>query len=372
MKRLAALALLLALGCDKPAAPPPPAPAPSAPPAGKGEIRPGVFVPWEVPGRTVDDWIRDLREGDEHERLQARFNLALLKGEAVPRLAEMLRSADRTVRLRGAWALAAMGRPAVGALDPLIAALTDPDAEVAQQAAAVFPALGPDAARAAPAAVRALLGGLVDVNLALTTALVRDFGKAGEDALTDALRSDNLERVLWLFRCLDGEMVGTEDFAVWLLERALRRHEDPLVRWRAAEVLGRLGRDTALAHATLVRSLLEDADPRVRCECVRLLGRLAFADEDLRPAAYPPLREARRDPDPAVARSANTAASFAEGAEMLVSPNDILRMESEALRLEKEGDNRGAVELLQQLLDLGDEDPRSLKWREALRRLAAR
>lgn len=372
MKRIAAFALLLALGCDKPASPPPPPPAPPASPAGKGEIRPGVFVPWAVPGRPVDDWIRDLREGDEHERLQARFNLALLKGEAVPRLADMLRSADRTVRLRGAWALAAMGRPAVGALDPLIAALTDPDAEVAQQAAAVFPSLGPDAARAAPAAVRALLGGLVDANLGLTTALVRDFGNAGEDALIGALREHNLERVLWLFRSLDGEMVGTDDFAVWLLERALRGHEDPLVRWRAAEILGRLGRDTALAHATVVRALLHDADPRVRCECARVLGRAALRDDDLLEAALPALGEAARDADPAVARSARAASQLAKGVERAMPREETLRLEAEARRLEAEGDVRKAAEHLQELLDACGEDPRSASWREALRRLDAR
>lgn len=368
MKRLAAFALLLALGCDKP----PPAPAPSAPPAGKGEIRPGVFVPWAVPGRSVDDWIRDLREGDEHQRLQARFNLALLKGEAVPRLVEMLRSADRTVRLRGAWALAAIGRPAVAALDALIAALSDPDREVAQQAAAAFPALGPAAARAAPAAVRALLGGLVDVNLGLTTALVRDFGRAGEDALVEALRSDNLERVLWLFRCLDGEMVGTDDFAVWLLARALRSHEDPLARWCAAEVLGRLGRDTALAHRALVQALLEDVDPRVRCECARVLGRLAADDDDLRETALPALREAARDTDRAVARSAGNAALLAQGTAVLIPPEREAAKRDQATHLETDGDVREALELLQELLDLLGDDPESRRWREALRRLDLR
>lgn len=374
MKRFAIVLLAFAFGCDKPPAKSPLPVAPSkagrgTPPPGKGEIRPGTFIPWVEPGRSADEWIRDLRDGDDHERWQARFNLAQMKGEAVPKLVEMLQSADAKIRERGAWGLAGMGREAVAALGPLVAALRDPDEQVAQQAAMVFPRLGPDAASAAPALVRALLEGLVDTNLGLATTLVRIFGTAGEEALLDALREPNLERVLWLFRSLDGSMVGTEDFAVWLLERALRTHADAPVRRRAVEILGRLGRDTALADATLVRSLLEDADPAVRAGCARLLGRLSSDDDDLRETALPALREAAKDTDATVARAAATAALRAVPGGNVLFENDARRKEEEAAILERQGNLEAAAGIYRVLLDEHDDDQHAPSWRQALERI---
>ncbi len=374
MKRFAILLLAFAVGCDKPAVKVPLPVAASktgrgTPPPGKGEIRPGTFIPWVEPGRSADDWIRDLRDGDDHERWQARFNLAQMKGEAVPKLVEMLQSADAKIRELGAWGLAGMGREAVAALGPLVAALRDPNEQVAQQAAMVFPRLGPDAASAAPALVRAILEGLVDTNLGLATTLVRVFGTAGEDALLEALREPNLERVLWLYRNLDGSMVGTEDFAVWLLERALRTHADAAVRRRAVEVLSRLGRDTALADATLIRALLEDADPAVRAACARLLGRLSSDDDDLREAALPALREAAKDPDPAVSRAATTAARRAEPAGNVHFQNDARRKEEEAAILERQGKPEAAAAIYRELLEEHDDDPHAPAWRQALEKI---
>lgn len=374
MKRLALLLLAVCVGCDKPAAKPTPPVVPakagrSSAPPGKGEIRPGVFIPWLEPGRSADDWIRDLREGDDHEQWQARFNLAAMKGDAVPHLVALMRSADAEVRRRGAWALAGMGRHAVLALDVLVAALRDPDPRVAQQAASAFPHMGPDAARCAPALVRALLDGLVDVNAALAMTLVRDLGAAGEEALVGALVEPDLERVLWIFRSLDGNLIGTEDFAVWLLERTLRTHADPAVRRRAVEVLRRLGRDTALADATLVRALLDDADAAVRAACARLLGRLAGDDDDLRETALPALREASKDRDAGVARASANAVQRAEPGGNVRFENDARRKEEEAAILERQGKGDAAVAIYAELLEEHDDDAHAAAWRQALRRL---
>jgi HEAT repeat protein len=61
------------------------------------------------------------------------------------------------------------------------------------------------------------------------------------------------------------------------------RSEDPTVRLRAAEVLGRMGPEAADAVEELVR-LLNDPDVRVRKAAIRTLGQIGPAAKDAVPA----------------------------------------------------------------------------------------
>jgi len=146
---------------------------------------------------SIAQLVADLQATDEFTRAQAAFALGMLGEPAVPSLIELLSHTDRDVRMRAAWALGVIGSPALRplielaegqhpalrieairvlgvigegrALNQLFHALTDPDARVAQRAAAALGKIGD------PRAFHPLLTALhhpsPDVRYAVCTAL---------------------------------------------------------------------------------------------------------------------------------------------------------------------------------------------------------
>jgi len=146
---------------------------------------------------SIAQLVADLQATDEFTRAQAAFALGMLGEPAVPSLIQLLNHTDRDVRMRAAWALGVIGSPALRplielaegqhpalrieairvlgvigegrALNQLFHALTDPDARVAQRAAAALGKIGD------PRAFHPLLTALhhpsPDVRYAVCTAL---------------------------------------------------------------------------------------------------------------------------------------------------------------------------------------------------------
>ncbi|MBI2919574.1 MAG: HEAT repeat domain-containing protein [Planctomycetes bacterium] len=330
MKRLAAIALVVAVSaCDR-------GPAKKAPPAPKPPVTRTTPVQTPPQPRTVEDWLRELDSPDPLRRRQAQ---------------DVLRQLNENV------------------LPTLIPALADPDHEKRRAAIEAISQLGSAAAPAASALARAAMDGSQETAWSVTPILVRKLGAAGETALVEALREPDTAKALLLFSSIDNtDRTGTQDFAVWILERALRTHAEPAVRRQAVAVLTRLECDRALACATVLHALLEDADPGVRAACARFLGRLSSDDDDLREAAMPALREAANDSDPAVSRAVTIAITRGAPGGRFQAENDARRREEEAAILEKQGRIEEAAVVVKALLEDYDDDTHAEAWRQALER----
>ena len=141
--------------------------------------------------------VADLQATDEFTRAQAAFALGMLGEPAVSPLIQLLNYTDRDVRMRAAWALGVIGQPALRplielaegqnpalrieairvlgvigegrALNQLFHALTDPDARIAQRAAAALGKIGDP--RAFHPVLTALHHPSPDVRYAVCTAL---------------------------------------------------------------------------------------------------------------------------------------------------------------------------------------------------------
>ncbi|MCE9582559.1 MAG: HEAT repeat domain-containing protein [Planctomycetes bacterium] len=327
MKRFATMALVMALSaCDR------------GPGKGTAGAGPGPSIPPPTPRvqeRSIEDRLMDLDSPDANRRREAQEILRQLQDNVIPML---------------------------------IAGLADPDEGKRRAAIEAIGPLGAAAAPAAPALARAAMDGSQETAWLITPILVRNLGEAGETALIEALREPDTTKVLLLFSSIDNtDRTGTQDFAVWILERALRTHAVPEVRRQAVAVLSRLVRDRSLAVAAVIRALLEDADPGVRAACARLLGTLSSDDDDVREMALPVLREATKDRDAKVARSAELGLKRADPALRAAARNEEIRMEEEVAILAKQGETEKAAAGYARLLEEFPDSEHAEQWRQVLK-----
>ncbi|NUN47349.1 MAG: HEAT repeat domain-containing protein, partial [Candidatus Brocadiae bacterium] len=280
----AVLATILA-ACEKkhpPAGPPDsgaaPAPGRMAPPPGKGNIRPGTFIPWVEPGRSFDQWFADVRDGSRDAAWQGKFNLGQMRAEAAPRLAALLADPDPRTRIAAADAMTWMREAGAPHIEAIVRGLDDSERRVRFHAAGALKAMGSLAAPAAPAIVRHLMRGGGGNAHELSSTLVYNCGQDGEDALIAALGEDDFIGVLAAFESLDSWGRGSNDVAVSILDRALRLSPVPRIRRAAADALGVTQNDPALAAASLLHALLEDSHADVRAASARALALIARDD----------------------------------------------------------------------------------------------
>jgi HEAT repeat protein len=130
---------------------------------------------------SVADLIADLKKGDK-EKFAALEQLEALgekAAEAVPALIELLPGKNEDVRLATAMTLGKIGKPAV---DPLVKATTDKDADVRFYAIWSLAFVGPQAKNAVPAVVKAMTDPAAHVRRKAAYAL----GRIGADPETTA------------------------------------------------------------------------------------------------------------------------------------------------------------------------------------------
>jgi len=200
--------------------------------------------------------------------------------EAVPALVASLRDADPIVRQYSAWALGAIGEPALNAAGTaLVAALNDPAPAVARAAASAIGQIG-----ATQSVIELLDGALRATDVQTRRAAATALG--------------------WL----------DEPASYPTVVRALR-DPDAAVRQAAVAALGELADPRAIP--AVIERLKIDPDPGVRNEAAYRLGK--FGD----PRAIPTLKQAAGQPSTArwavwalreIEESAEEAATLPEGA----------------------------------------------------------
>jgi HEAT repeat protein len=211
-------------------------------------------------GRTAQEWMTVLEEGDGAELAQ------LEDPEAIPILAEIVRSERTKARLMAIQVLAQLGPDAKDAVPALIEALDAEEPAVRAFAALALGRIGRPAADAVIRLEQALHDPHARVRIASALAawgITRDL-KTTRQVLWDALIS-----------------------------------RDPRVRAMAAEAFGELGAD----GVDLMIVALGDRDERVRAAAAETLGRIGGGSQEARRA----LKEATQDGSRVVAAAARQA-----------------------------------------------------------------
>ncbi len=221
-----------------------------------------------VNGKTVAQWIAELKNADEKRRVTAVSALGRFGPDAkaaLPALCDRLKDTSARVRLAAVNALAEVATPA--------------DAKV------VLPALA---------------GAFKDAKVGVLAAVLHyrlhPKGKEGlaelDRLLQDKKASVRLEAVGGL------ALTGLTDLAT--MDRMLRATKDPdvRVRARAAESLGQVPLTRAVAVVPVLRGLLKDPRPEVREAAVGALGPFTLSRAGA--AAVAGLRQALADPEPLI------------------------------------------------------------------------
>lgn len=263
--------------------------------------------------------IRLLKDADVYVRQQAAEALGRLGDPAaIGPLIEALGSADAAVRSKAAWALTQFGEPAV---EPLLQATVDDDADLRWRAAEVLDRLGnrdallsmlkhPDPAirvRTIQALSRAedaeaigllaqMLGDEVGVVRRLAAEALAGFGEPAVRVLLEAM--DDAAAVQKRQAAAEALGLMKSERAAGRLVALVLRDVEPGVRAAAAEALGRIGVKGAM---TVLEQAARGGPVEVRAAAVMALGRIGSG------AAFAHLAAALRDESPAV-RSAACAA----------------------------------------------------------------
>ncbi|MCD5401319.1 HEAT repeat domain-containing protein, partial [candidate division NPL-UPA2 bacterium] len=166
------------------------------------------------------------------------------KEEKVDRLIQELRDEDRGVRLRAAWALGKIGKPAV---EPLIAALKDEDSDVRESAATALWKIGD------PRAVTPLITALGDEDERVRRNAAEALGRIGDpravEPLIAALRDEDSDvresaalalgktrdprAVKPLIAALRDEDRDVRESAAWALEEITGKYfGEDVARWQ--------------------------------------------------------------------------------------------------------------------------------------------
>lgn len=223
-------------------------------------------------------------QGDDAPRLWAVKALALfgpVAKPAVPRLIELLWNEDRPVteRLAPLEALSQIGTAHPDVVPTLIEVLSyrpRAAARVSERAAAEFRELaadaiaylGPPAGAAVPALIRATRDDVERVRRKAVSAL-GSMGQTAEIAIPAVVELMVFDESPAVRDAAATALAGIGPAALPVLQHLLN-DEDPEVRWRAADAVGKLGAD-ARGAAPALRQLLRDDNSNVRMHAVEAL-----------------------------------------------------------------------------------------------------
>lgn len=225
--------------------------------AGAALLVAGVLSLRRRPG---EDPLRDLKSRDP----EVRYLAARVLGEsgspaAVGPLEEALADADEGVRWAALEALGKIGSPA---LPVLVGLLTGEDVDLRWGSAVTLGEVGD------PAAVEPLSAALADPDRYVRTRAALALAAIGGpacDVLTGVAGSSDPE-IRWAAALALGRIASPACVPALC---ALRTDPDPQVRWKTAEALGAIGNEEAVAALVL---LLADPDPRVKAGTVDALA----------------------------------------------------------------------------------------------------
>jgi HEAT repeat protein len=221
--------------------------------------------------RPAHYWSKGLTDPDPKTEMAARQALKEGGSQAVPVLAELLRSDRVGARWKAAEMLGQMEKEAQPAVPALVQALHDDDAHVRFVAASALDALGYTGSETIPVWQTMLssdnplpaIRGLAHCGTAAAPAVPR---------LIELLQDRDSE-IRWNAARTLGLIGPQAKAAVPALISALKKDDDPLVREHAAEALGDIGPDAKDAVEPLTAAL-KDPDARVRRDAVRSLGQI--------------------------------------------------------------------------------------------------
>jgi HEAT repeat protein len=213
-------------------------------------------------GALAGEFVTLLEDPDEEVGVAAGAALVRLGSVAVPALRRRL--AEPGCRLQTLGVLGAIGSPAAAAVPDVAAFLTDPDPEVASEAAVALAAVGA-AAEPAVELLRKLLGDETPADLRYSAAFALGrVGPAAEAAVPRLVElsksSDEIMATLavWAALKIDPADRSLFDAAIPLLRRALRGERE-VVRLEAAVALGDIGPPAKSAIPVL--ELVSEDDP---------------------------------------------------------------------------------------------------------------
>ena len=144
-------------------------------------------------GKTVEQWIEDLKHSNPIVRVSASKALKKIGPESVPALIKALNYKDSEVRRMAALILGSFGQKAEKVVPALIKVLKDKDEDVRKWAAISLGKIGPKAEKAVPALIEALKDKDEDVRIIAVDSLGEIGPKAKEaiPALTETLKDKN-------------------------------------------------------------------------------------------------------------------------------------------------------------------------------------
>jgi HEAT repeat protein/energy-coupling factor transporter ATP-binding protein EcfA2 len=224
-----------------------------------------------------------LRDRYGYMRGRAAWALETIGAPAVEPLIAALRDPDADVRWRMAKALGNIRD--TRAVEPLSAALCDPDTSVRWAAAEALGRIGN------PHAVEPLIAALRNPDAGVRWRVAKALGNIRDTRAVEPLIAalhDPDRDVRWAAAKALGNIRDTR--AVEPLSAALC-DPDTSVRWRAAEALGKIGHPRAVEPLI---AALRDPDADVRWRAAEALGKIGH------PRAVEPLIAALRDPDASV------------------------------------------------------------------------
>jgi HEAT repeat protein len=198
--------------------------------------------------------------------------------EAAPRIRELLKDPDATVRLRAAIALGKMGEEA---LPGLIEAIQHADSQVRLAGIEAVEQRGAAARPAVPALKAALIDAHGPIRLAAARALWRiDQSDAGLPLLSESLKSRDPNEVAYAIEVL--AEVGAKAVPAVLVR--LRDESSP-IRAAAAQTLARMG-PAAGQTIPQLRAALQDPEPEVVVAVLRAIQALGPDGKPLVNALY--------------------------------------------------------------------------------------
>jgi HEAT repeat protein len=216
--------------------------------------------------------VKDPNEAVRLGALQSLGGMGKGAKSIVPQIIPRLKDPSPKVQVQTAWALQSMGESPELILPVLMAKLKDPDPDVRTSSAATLGQLG----QAATPAIPALITALNDPNPDVRSSSAATLGQLGQaatpavPALITALNDPN-PRSDSLARTKAAEALGQLG-EIGALMTALQ-NKNPLVRWRAAYVLGKMGA-TAKPAIPALTIASQDPDESVQRRAKEALKRL--------------------------------------------------------------------------------------------------
>lgn len=227
----------------------------------------GAVSVWGDGGKSVEEWVKVLREGKEAERYDAVEALANLAPAAVAPVTQLLSDPKPDVRAAALDALGKMGPKAKDAVPEIVRRLKDSNTEVQVGAGVALTLIGHDA-------LPALAEAMKDDDVAVRRQVLLTLGMLGPDALpaivAAAADEDARVRVLALDTLRESACDAEE---VVMVEFSLKQ-ANPKQREEALKELSQVGSGLGETGNTFAVRL-KDADGEVRLAAVRGLAWMA-------------------------------------------------------------------------------------------------